>query len=231
MGWVTIRYMRKLVVVSGSIGIVVLAAAGLTGWVMTRPAPEPVNSKGGSVALDTSSGNKDGSSSGLAVGQSNGGGTQGVPLGGQSVDGNSAGSGAGSDDAVGSSGKPGPVPTAKELADYAQYKNSTEVHFIDYLPGKGVEAKATDKLVVNYTGWLGDGRKFDDTYSKGQPFVFVPEEKKVITGFAAGVVGMKVGGRRRIIVPPAGGYGAQGKDPVPPNSLLIFDVEMVAAQN
>ncbi len=218
--------MRKMILIAGSVTAAALLGGGGAAWWMTRPAPEQVNSKGGTVALE-GSGGKDSDASGLRVGEA-GGGTQGVPLAGQSAGGSGAVSGS---DGVVSAGRPGPVPTAKELADYAKYQDSKEVHFIDYLPGKGVEAKATDKLVINYTGWLADGRKFDDTYAKGQPFVFAPSERKIISGFEAGVLGMKVGGRRRLIVPPAGGYGQQGKDPIPPNSLLVFDLELVAAQS
>jgi FKBP-type peptidyl-prolyl cis-trans isomerase len=82
---------------------------------------------------------------------------------------------------------------------------------------------------VQYTGWLSDGTPFD-TSRGGAPFVFVLGAGQVIAGFDEGVRGMEIGGKRRLIVPPALGYGSTGAGPIPPNATLIFDVELVAVR-
>ena len=212
------------------LGLVAAAAGGGTTWWLLRPqadeakavqagstplaAPQPATA-GGSLAVDSSAS-----------------GVQGVALGGQTPSGSASSAGSGSrSSASGSGGSSSEyAPTAKELADYAAFKSGSDVHYFDYQPGNGSEAKAGQQLVVNYRGWLADGRKFDDSYAKGQPFVFTIGQHKVITGFEVGALGMKVGGRRRVVIPPSGGYGAAGKDSVPPDALLVFDIELVAVQ-
>jgi FKBP-type peptidyl-prolyl cis-trans isomerase FkpA len=96
----------------------------------------------------------------------------------------------------------------------------------DLVVGTGDVAKAGDKLTVNYTGKLENGTVFDTSVGK-QPFVFTLGTGMVIPGWDQGIVGMKVGGKRTLIIPPAMAYGAQGVGPIPPNATLTFDVELL----
>jgi FKBP-type peptidyl-prolyl cis-trans isomerase len=81
---------------------------------------------------------------------------------------------------------------------------------------------------VHYTGWLADGTKFDSSVDSGQPFSFIIGTGKVIKGWDEGVATMKVGGKRRLIIPPELGYGATGYPPIiPANAQLTFDVELL----
>jgi FKBP-type peptidyl-prolyl cis-trans isomerase len=96
--------------------------------------------------------------------------------------------------------------------------------------GDGAEAKAGDQVSVQYVGVLYDGGKqFDSSWDRGQPFDFQLGSGQVIPGWDQGVEGMKVGGRRELIIPPNLGYGAQGQPPtIPPNSTLVFVIDLVS---
>jgi FKBP-type peptidyl-prolyl cis-trans isomerase len=97
--------------------------------------------------------------------------------------------------------------------------------------GSGEEAKPGRTAVVHYTGWLPDGKKFDSSRDRGEPFSFPLGGGQVIAGWDEGVAGMKVGGRRKLVIPSELGYGAQGAPPdIPPNSTLVFDVELLGLQ-
>ncbi|MDE2309091.1 MAG: FKBP-type peptidyl-prolyl cis-trans isomerase [Xanthomonadaceae bacterium] len=108
---------------------------------------------------------------------------------------------------------------------------------IDRQVGTGVEAQPGMKVTVQYTGWLYDenardkhGTKFDSSRDHGQPFSFVLGAGNVIAGWDQGVAGMRVGGRRTLLIPAALGYGAEGAgDDIPPNASLVFDVELLDA--
>jgi FKBP-type peptidyl-prolyl cis-trans isomerase len=101
----------------------------------------------------------------------------------------------------------------------------------DLKVGKGATAKTGDSVTVNYTGWLMDGTKFDSSIGKA-PFPFVLGAGQVIPGWDQGVVGMKVGGTRELIIPPSLGYGSQGAGGViPPDATLKFDVELLSIAN
>lgn len=100
----------------------------------------------------------------------------------------------------------------------------------DIVTGTGAEAKAGSSVTVNYVGALQDGTIFDSTAShNNQPFNFTIGAGKVIPGWEEGVSGMKVGGKRRLIIPPSLAYGAQGagNGVIPPNATLIFEIELL----
>ena len=95
--------------------------------------------------------------------------------------------------------------------------------------GTGAEATAGQQVQVLYTGWLTDGKKFDSSKDRNDPFVFGLGARQVIAGWDEGVQGMKIGGSRRLTIPAALGYGARGAGGViPPNATLIFDVDLLA---
>ncbi|HKY22352.1 MAG TPA: FKBP-type peptidyl-prolyl cis-trans isomerase [Vicinamibacterales bacterium] len=94
--------------------------------------------------------------------------------------------------------------------------------------GNGATAKAGQKAKVHYTGWLTNGQKFDSSVDRNDPFEFTLGAGMVIKGWDEGVEGMKVGGKRKLTIPPELGYGSRGAGGViPPNSWLIFDVELL----
>jgi FKBP-type peptidyl-prolyl cis-trans isomerase len=98
----------------------------------------------------------------------------------------------------------------------------------DVKPGEGSEAVAGRSVTVHYTGWLPDGKKFDSSRDHGQPFTFTVGAGQVIAGWDQGVEGMRVGGRRKLVIPPDLGYGAAGAPPdIPPAATLVFDVEVL----
>lgn len=101
----------------------------------------------------------------------------------------------------------------------------------DLSSGQGSEATEGKTAVVHYTGWLTSGQKFDSSRDRGEPFAFRIGAGQVITGWDQGVAGMKVGGRRKLVIPAELGYGQAGAPPViPPGATLVFDVELLEVQ-
>ena len=101
-----------------------------------------------------------------------------------------------------------------------------EIHEVE--KGFGPEARAGKTVSVHYTGYLLDGTKFDSSLDRGSPFSFPLGAGRVIRGWDEGVEGMKVGGRRKLVIPPALGYGSRGAGRlIPPDSTLVFDVELL----
>ena len=97
--------------------------------------------------------------------------------------------------------------------------------------GTGETAVAGRMVSVHYTGWLTDGRKFDSSKDRNDPFVFGLGARQVIAGWDEGVQGMKVGGKRKLTIPASLGYGARGAGGViPPNATLVFEVELLAVK-
>lgn len=100
----------------------------------------------------------------------------------------------------------------------------------DVTTGSGLAATPGTQVRVHYTGWLPDGTKFDSSRDRDEPFEFVLGAGEVIPGWDQGVVGMQVGGRRTLVLPPHLGYGAAGIGPIPGNAVLVFDVELLDVQ-
>jgi len=116
---------------------------------------------------------------------------------------------------------PAPTPPAPAAPE-------APLGIVDVTVGKGEAAKAGDKIKVHYTGTLTNGTEFDSSRKRNTPFEFVLGRGSVIKGWDQGVVGMKVGGKRKLTIPPSLGYGARGAGgSIPPNSTLLFDVELV----
>ena len=137
-----------------------------------------------------------------------------------------------------SNGDPVSAPATIETANFAASLNvdlasSTKLpsgmYLKDLTIGAGAAVQAGQTLSMRYTGWLSNGTQFDAT-GRGAPFTFRLGAGQVIPGWDQGVAGMKVGGKRQLIITPALGYGAQGSGPIPGNAILVFTVEVVAAQ-
>jgi FKBP-type peptidyl-prolyl cis-trans isomerase len=110
----------------------------------------------------------------------------------------------------------------------APTKTRSGLEYWDIKVGAGDTAVAGKPVRVHYTGWLTDGKKFDSSVDRGQPFVFPLGAGQVIKGWDEGVAGMKIGGKRQLRIPPELGYGPRGAGGViPPNATLIFDVELI----
>jgi len=111
-------------------------------------------------------------------------------------------------------------------------ENKNELNVVDVVVGSGPEVKAGLTAVVHYVGTLENGTKFDSSYDRGEPFSFVVGIGNVIKGWDEGLLGMKVGGKRRLIIPPHLAYGDRGIPPaIPPSSTLIFEVELLGVRN
>jgi len=127
-------------------------------------------------------------------------------------------------------GLPAAGPAAAQSA--AMTTTGSGLKYLDDTVGTGAQARAGQQAVVHYTGWLYEngakGRKFDSSRDRNQPFEFPLGAGRVIAGWDEGVAGMKVGGKRTLVIPPQLGYGARGAGGViPPNATLLFEVELV----
>ncbi len=123
----------------------------------------------------------------------------------------------------------GPTQAASEAV------SASGLRTIDTHPGEGPQPQPGQTVTVHYTGWLYDdgkkGQKFDSSLDRGKPFSFTLGKGEVIKGWDEGVAGMRVGGKRTLIIPPGLGYGARGAGGViPPNATLMFDVELLGAK-
>jgi FKBP-type peptidyl-prolyl cis-trans isomerase len=109
-------------------------------------------------------------------------------------------------------------------------QGDTQMQQTDEVVGIGAEAVAGKKVSVHYVGTLTNGTKFDSSRDRNQPFSFTLGAGEVIQGWDQGVAGMKVGGKRQLVIPPALGYGAQAAGSIPPNSTLNFEVELLGVE-
>ena len=108
---------------------------------------------------------------------------------------------------------------------------SSGLQYIDQIVGTGDTATAGQTVSVHYTGWLTNGKKFDSSVDRGQPFSFRLGVGQVIKGWDEGVQGMKIGGKRKLTIPSNLGYGARGAGGlIPPHATLVFDVELLGVQ-
>ncbi len=109
-------------------------------------------------------------------------------------------------------------------------RTASGLYFQDLVVGTGAEARAGSTVRVTYSGWLHDGALFDSRTDPGNPLVFLLGSGVVIPGWEEGLVGMRVGGLRKLVVPPSLGYGKRSVGPIPANSVLVFDVALVGIQ-
>jgi FKBP-type peptidyl-prolyl cis-trans isomerase len=120
------------------------------------------------------------------------------------------------------------MPSEQAGPEGKEVTTSSGLQYIDLKVGTGATAQAGQTVTVHYTGWLENGKKFDSSVDRGQPFSFPLGAGRVIKGWDEGVKGMKVGGKRKLIIPSNLGYGARGAGGViPPNATLIFEVELL----
>jgi FKBP-type peptidyl-prolyl cis-trans isomerase FkpA len=131
------------------------------------------------------------------------------------------------------SGDPAQVTYAPALGVDLTAMNRSEsgLYTQDLVVGTGIEATNGRLLEMDYSGWLPDGTLFDTSTRAGRtPITFTLGQGRLIRGWEEGVVGMRVGGKRRLILPSELGYGESGSGIIPPNSVLIFDVELLSAR-
>ncbi len=134
-----------------------------------------------------------------------------------------------SDDDLGSLGL-GPelnttAPQVVADSEFTTTLSGLKIH--DFALGTGDVVSAGDIATVHYTGWLASGSKFDSSVDRNDPFSFRLGVRGVILGWDEGVEGMRVGGKRQLVIPPALGYGLQGAGSIPPNSTLVFEIELL----
>jgi FKBP-type peptidyl-prolyl cis-trans isomerase FkpA len=117
-------------------------------------------------------------------------------------------------------------PFLQQSAASVPQETMTNIVIQDQAVGTGAEAKSGDVITVNYTGRLSDGTVFDTSIGR-EPLQFMLGASNIIPGWNQGIEGMKVGGKRLLIIPPSLAYGAQGIGPIPPNATLIFEIDLL----
>ena len=120
-----------------------------------------------------------------------------------------------------------PAPeTAPAVELAAMTQTASGLYYLDMEVGSGEEAVPGRSVTVHYSGWFLDGEKFDSSVDRNETFQFPLGGGRVIAGWDEGVAGMLIGGKRRLVIPPELAYGANGRPGIPPNSTLVFDVEL-----
>lgn len=128
-------------------------------------------------------------------------------------------------------GGEGIMAATENYSSNQEVTTSSGLKYVDQVLGTGDVAVAGKTTTVHYTGWLENGKKFDSSVDRGQPFSFPLGGGRVIRGWDEGVEGMKVGGKRKLTIPSDLGYGSRGAGGViPPNATLIFDVELLGVK-
>jgi FKBP-type peptidyl-prolyl cis-trans isomerase len=123
------------------------------------------------------------------------------------------------------------ISTTSAGATGTVQKTPSGLQYKEIKIGEGAQPQAGQKIQVHYTGKLENGTVFDSSIPRGQPIAFILGAGQVIKGWDEGLSTMKIGGKRQLIIPPGLAYGAAGRPPkIPPNSTLIFDVELVAVE-
>jgi len=121
------------------------------------------------------------------------------------------------------------APGAAAPAAVDEVTTASGLKYVDLKIGDGASPSPGQVCVVHYTGWLTDGKKFDSSVDRGRPFEFPVGRGRVIKGWDEAVATMKVGGKRKLTIPPELGYGARGAGAaIPPNAVLIFEVELLS---
>jgi len=119
--------------------------------------------------------------------------------------------------------------SAQPVDEPAWIELKSGLRMLDLAEGEGPAARSGDKVTVHYTGWLESGLKFDSSVDRGKPFSFDLGRGRVIAGWDRGVQGMKIGGRRRLVIPAKLGYGKRGAgDVIPPDATLVFEIELLS---
>jgi FKBP-type peptidyl-prolyl cis-trans isomerase len=125
----------------------------------------------------------------------------------------------------------GPIVTNEKGSSDNEIITASGLKYVDQMVGSGELAVTGKAVTVHYTGWLENGKKFDSSVDRGQPFSFPLGAGRVIKGWDEGLAGMKVGGKRKLTIPAHLGYGTRGAGGViPPNATLIFDVELLGVR-
>ena len=112
----------------------------------------------------------------------------------------------------------------------AEVTTASGLKYVDEVVGTGDKPRLGKSVTVHYTGWLENGTKFESSVDRGQPYTFQIGTRSVIAGWDEGILSMHVGGKRKLIIPPDLGYGAQGRGKIPPNATLIFEVELLGVK-
>ncbi len=116
-----------------------------------------------------------------------------------------------------------------KTGDKKMETTASGLQYVDEVIGTGESPQKGKSVTVHYTGWLTDGKKFDSSRDRNEPFTFTIGVGQVIPGWDEGVSGMKVGGKRKLTIPPTLGYGSRGAGTIiPPNATLLFDVELLS---
>ncbi len=123
-----------------------------------------------------------------------------------------------------------PAETTQTEAEGTETSTPTGLKYVDLKVGEGAEAVPGKVVTVHYTGVLENGTKFDSSLDRQEPFTFRLGAQEVIDGWDQGIAGMKVGGKRKLTIPPDLGYGDQGSGAIPPGSTLIFEVQLLGIE-
>lgn len=122
------------------------------------------------------------------------------------------------------------IPSAADFKVYESYRDKSDSLYGDIAPGTGAPIAAGSKVTVAYRGWLTDGTLFDQSSDHNGSFSFTEGAHQVIAGWEDALIGLKVGGKRRVIVPPVVGYGNVEHSGIPASSVLVFDIELLAVK-